>query len=448
MNLNRLTWCSALAAAAVLATAVPAHADSTHSFGYDNSTQSFTVPAGVHQLHLSGWGGSGGSGGYESGLYAAPGGLGANLDLDAAVNPGDVLVIEVGGRGGNAAGRSAGVAANSSGSGENGGRGGDINGNASGNGSAGGGGGGGTTVIDSANPGTPLLIAGGGGGGGGGGLIAGYNGGQGGDAGSATKAACDPDHGPGVYGSGTTGGAPGSWRRRADPPGDGGDNSSTGAGTGGGGGGGYRAGTGGASGGQGGGGGGGGGAGTSFWSQATANVVATHGDPGNGGVVVSWTPSTVAGGIAHKLDFSGCCASQAFTVPDNVTQLTVTAVGRLRRPGRRNGRGRDLAARRLRRRDQGERARHPRRQAARDRGRPGGNGSYSIANSLTHAISGGAGGQSSAGRRADRRARHGRRRRDVLRRRDRRRRGRRHRDRRPDHLDGPARRRRRWRRRR
>lgn len=180
------TTCAAVAVAVSAPSA--AHASSvtppsSQRFAFDNTSQHFNVPAGVHQVRLTGWGGSGGTGGYESGRYAAPGGLGANVALDAAVNPGDVLVIEVGGQGGNATVRSAGVGANSSGSGQNGGRGGDINGNQTGAGSAGGGGGGGTTVVDASDPGTPLLIAAGGGGGGGSGLLAGYNGGQGGDAG-------------------------------------------------------------------------------------------------------------------------------------------------------------------------------------------------------------------------------------------------------------------------
>jgi hypothetical protein len=105
------------------------------------------VPAGVHEVHLSAWGGGGGSGGYESGLYAAPGGLGANIDLDAAVNPGDVLFIQVGAQGGNAAGRTAGVGGHSSGTTETGGPGGHLTGNGSTHGTAGGGGGGGTTVV-------------------------------------------------------------------------------------------------------------------------------------------------------------------------------------------------------------------------------------------------------------------------------------------------------------
>ncbi|HEY6891798.1 MAG TPA: hypothetical protein VI300_28610, partial [Solirubrobacter sp.] len=322
--------------AAVVAAAVaagPARAatvtpPSSQRFSFVDSRQDFTVPAGVHQVHLSVWGGGGGSGGYESGLYAAPGGLGANLDLDAAVNPGDVLFIEVGAQGGNAAGRAVGVGGHSSGSSENGGPGGTLSGNGSTHGTAGGGGGGGTTVVDAADPGTPLLIAGGGGGGGGGGLVAGYNGGQGGDAGSATKAACDPANGPGVFGSGLTGGAGGSCSpaQMFSVGGSGGGNAGDGAGSGGGGGGGYHGGGGGASGGASGGGGGGGGAGTSFWSDATSGVQVTNGVPGNGGVIVSWTPS-LTGGIAHKMDFAGCCASQTFTVPDNVTQLTVTGRG-------------------------------------------------------------------------------------------------------------------------
>ena len=107
--------------------------------------------------------------------------------------------------------------------------------------------------------------------------------------------------------------------------GNGADNAGNGAGSGGGGGGGYRGGGGGASGGASGGGGGGGAAGTSFWSAATSSVLVTNGIPGNGGVVVSWTPSPTGG--VPQMDLAGCCASQTFTVPDNVTELTVTGWG-------------------------------------------------------------------------------------------------------------------------
>src|SRR5207249_352148 len=97
-------------------------------------------------IHLTAWGGSGGNGGARPGLYAAPGGLGAEINLDAAVDPGETLLIQVGGRGEDAPGQSAGVGGVSAG-GESGGPGGTVN--TAGDGTAGGGGGAGTVVVDS-----------------------------------------------------------------------------------------------------------------------------------------------------------------------------------------------------------------------------------------------------------------------------------------------------------
>ncbi len=301
-------------------------APNSQTFGFNNTTQYFTVPAGVHQVHLAASGGAGGAAGYRSGLFAAPGGLGAEIRLDAPVNPGDILVIEVGGQGGNATGQSAGVGANSSGTGENGGPGGNVN--SSTDGTAGGGGGGGTTVVDASNPGTPLLVAGGGGGGGGGGEVAGYNGGVGGNAGTTNDPGCDPEIGPGAYGSGVTGGAGGQCGPTANGPGGvsgSGETPSSGAGTGGGGGGGYRGGNGGDSGGSGGGGGGGGGAGASFWAASTSGVSVTNGDPGNGRVVVFWSTQPMAG-VPQSVSFR-CCTAKSFTVPAGVTQLSISGWG-------------------------------------------------------------------------------------------------------------------------
>jgi hypothetical protein len=299
-------------------------APSSQLFGFTGGTQFFIVPAGVHQIHLTASGGGGGSGAERPGLYAAPGGLGALIDLDAPVNPGDSLVIQVGGQGGNASDQRAGREGSSGGSGENGGPGGNIN--DSGDGTAGGGGGGGTTVVD-ASTGIRFLIAGGGGGGGGGGRFAGYNGGQGGDAGTSTPALCDPNVGPGAYGSGLTGGAGGQC---SDSPYGRSGVSGTGetpgsGGTGGGGGGGLVGGDGGAPGGSSGGGAGGGGAGTTFWSPVTSNVLVSNGGPSDGRVIVSWKADP--SGTPKSASFTDCCAQQTYTVPPGVTQLTITGWG-------------------------------------------------------------------------------------------------------------------------
>ena len=44
-------------------------APQSQTFGWNNTaSQQFTVPANIHQLHLTAWGGSGGAGGSRSGI--------------------------------------------------------------------------------------------------------------------------------------------------------------------------------------------------------------------------------------------------------------------------------------------------------------------------------------------------------------------------------------------
>ena len=332
------------AAALALAAAGPAtaHASSANSqsFMFNDTTQYFTVPAGVHSLHLLGWGGSGGQGGYGMGQYPSRGGLGAQLSLNAQVNPGDTLVIEIGGKGGDASGgvngsamQNAGAGANSSGSGQNGGPGGNVN--FFSDGSAGAGGGGGTVVVDAAT-GATLLDAGGGGGGGGG-LAGGnsggrsspdgFSGGPGGSAGSPVNGGCTPTYGDGYNGAGPLGGTPGGL---CDQSGTGpaglsgsGETPLGESGTSGGGGGGATGGTGGGNSGVSSG--GGGAAGTSAWASADTDVAVSNARPGDGGVVVSWT-ALPAVGFAHTVSFP-CCATQKFTVPGGATELHITSWG-------------------------------------------------------------------------------------------------------------------------
>jgi len=299
-------------------------APQSQTFGWNNTaSQQFTVPANIHQLHLTAWGGSGGAGGSRSGIYQAPGGLGAKIDLDVAVVPGETLRLDVGGRGGFGFSQTPGDGATAGASARRGGTAGTVN-NHDLDGTAGGGGGGATTVMNGV--GTTLLIAGGGGGGGGGGAsVAGNNGGQGGDAGTAVSRGCDPGNGPGTYGNGAGGGAGGSCAVGNGPAGVGGSGEApaTGAGTGGGGGGGLSGGSGGSAGGVGGGGGGGGGAGTSFWSEGATNAVVTNGGPGFGGVVVSWD-ATPPAGVPHTKTLG---SGQNFVVPPGVSELTILATG-------------------------------------------------------------------------------------------------------------------------
>ena len=317
-----------VALAGAVVSAAPADAftlPTSQTFAYNGTYQYLTVPAGVHEIHLTAWGGSGGAGGARSGLYAAPGGFGALINLDAPVSPGDLLVIEVGAKGGDASGQTAGVGGYASGTGNEGGPGGNVN--SVYDGTAGGGGGGATTVIDPSASSTPLLIAAGGGGGGGGGEIAGYNGGQGGDGGTSVNGSCDPTYGPGEYGNGVTGGAGGACGDpQAGPGGTSGEGEAVAseAGTGGGGGGGFYGGDGGADGGGEGGGAGGGGAGSSFWSPVVTGAVVANGGPGDGGVTVSWYPTPPAG-VTKTVTYAG--APQDFTVPAGVDQLTITGTG-------------------------------------------------------------------------------------------------------------------------
>jgi hypothetical protein len=341
--MRRGSWSSLVLSAAGLAlagavtavsAAVPAAADTlptSQTFGYNGTYQYLTVPADVHEVHLTAWGGSGGNGGaggVNNGLYAAPGGLGALINLDAPVSPGDLLVIEVGAKGGDASGQTAGAGGYASGTGNEGGPGGNVNGRTAG--TAGGGGGGATTVIDPSASSTPLLIAaGGGGGGGGGGVLAGYNGGQGGDGGTSVNGSCDPTYGPGEWGNGTTGGAGGSCGDpQAGPSGTSGEGEAplSNAGTGGGGGGGFSGGDGGADGGTEGGGAGGGGAGSSFWSPVAANAVVANGGPSDGGVTVFWS-ATPPVGVTKTVTYTDTAAAQDFTVPAGVDQLTITGSG-------------------------------------------------------------------------------------------------------------------------
>ena len=335
--MRRGSWFSLVLSAAGLAlagavtAAAPAVADTlptSQTFGYNGTYQYLTVPADVHEVHLTAWGGNGGAGGANNGLYAAPGGMGALINLDAPVSPGDLLVIEVGAKGGDASEQTAGAGGYASGTGNEGGPGGNVNGRTAG--TAGGGGGGATTVIDPSASSTPLLIAaGGGGGGGGGGELAGYNGGQGGDGGTSVNGSCDPTYGPGEWGNGTTGGAGGSCGDpQAGPSGTSGEGEAvlSNAGTGGGGGGGFSGGDGGADGGAEAGGAGGGGAGSSFWSPVAANAVVANGGPSDGGVTVSWS-ATPPVGVTKTVTYTDTAAAQDFTVPAGVDQLTITGSG-------------------------------------------------------------------------------------------------------------------------
>jgi hypothetical protein len=270
-------------------------------FGFNDTQQSFTVPAGVHQLTLAASGGTGGFGHYGLSFGTqefSRGGYGALIDLVAAVNPGDNLLLETGGLGANAGSQAGGAGGEASGDGQYGGGGGTINSLADGGG--GGGGGGGTEVIDTTTN-TVILDAGGGGGGGGGGGSAGTgafsaDGGHGGDAGSAFASPANAaTFGDGFTGAVLGGGAGGLFAADGIPPGYGGsgEQPGSGGGAGGGGGGGYQpaggGGTGGSAGSDGGGG-GGGGAGASYVEPGASDVTLSNGRTTDGYVEIFWAP--------------------------------------------------------------------------------------------------------------------------------------------------------------
>jgi len=297
----------------------------SQSFALSGSPQSFTVPAGVTSLHITGSGGSGGAGSIyiDEQESPAPGGLGAQISETVAVTPGDLIAVDVGGQGGGGSCSSGGTPGSSSGSGENGGPGGNQNSFLDG---CTGGGGGGGTLVEDASTAQILLDAGGGGGGGGGGAgpnsfnsAYGSNGGIGGNAGSP---AAGNGGGNGSNGAGAGYGAYGSFAANgvqvAGTSGNG-EQIDTGAGTGGGGGGGVIGGTGGGAGTFGGGGGGGGGAGSSEWAAGATNVLVSNAPRGDGGVLISWAIPPVTPVISLSASPNPSVSGAAVTLTATVT---------------------------------------------------------------------------------------------------------------------------------
>jgi hypothetical protein len=256
----------------------------TQTFGFNDQTQYFTVPAGVSQVRLIAWGGCGGYGGWfttTGGQSSAQGGDGTEISANAAVSPGDILVITPGGCGASSNGYTGGAGGLSSGNPMNGGSGG--NGSAATVSQGAGGGGGGTEVVDNST-GAIQVAAGGGGGGGAGSEIPGDVGGTGGT------------NGNGGNGVGFEIGYGGGLAVQNGPAGQTGADAGQEGGGGGGGGGGtftaqYQGGGGGASAGTSAGG-GGGGAGGSYTDPSDTNVVTSNGPYAQGGVTVEWnTPA-------------------------------------------------------------------------------------------------------------------------------------------------------------
>lgn len=146
------------AALGLLVLSAPAAAN-TLSFSYTAAEQTFSVPAGVYSVHVLAVGAKGAA-------SSGTGGVGAQVEGDIEVSPGETLYIEVGGGGAGATG------------GFNGG----------GNGSGGGGGASDVRTVPRAVGGTlehRLVVAGGGGGGGGPGVSVAGNGGAAGSPGTS-----------------------------------------------------------------------------------------------------------------------------------------------------------------------------------------------------------------------------------------------------------------------
>jgi hypothetical protein len=173
-----------LAAALLVVAAQPAQAQTT-SFGFTGAEQTFTVPAGVSSVHVVAIGARGGRGSDFGAQVGGAAGLGARLEADLDVTPGQILFIEVGGAGFDGAGRAGGGAGGFNGGGSS------VNGSAN---LPGGGGGGATDVRTCARAAATcagagsslasrLLVAAGGGGGGSLGQASSTFGGKGGDAG-------------------------------------------------------------------------------------------------------------------------------------------------------------------------------------------------------------------------------------------------------------------------
>lgn len=276
------TATAALVAAGVIGLGGAAHADEvTHTF-WGTSGTNWTVPAGVHSIHVEVVGASGGGGDIlEIPIIGLPlsgdgaGGGGDRVTATLDVTPGDTLRFYGSTEGGPVGER------HSPGDGGIGYRNGGDGNTGSLLAMAGGGGGGASAVV----AGDRLIVAGGGGGGGGRGAgFAGCYGGHGGNAGM---------NGVGAFGVCAGGGHGGLFGVRGTGHGTDGGNagSSSSGGGGGGGGGGYRGGLGGDGSRVGGAGGGGGGGGSSYASAGIDATFSTHTTRGDGYVRITYDPT-------------------------------------------------------------------------------------------------------------------------------------------------------------
>ncbi|MEE1943970.1 MBG domain-containing protein [Pedobacter sp. KR3-3] len=162
-------------------------AQTTQTFNYTGSQQTFVVPGCVSEITITVYGGKGANGGGSSvGAQGGAGGFGAKVKGTFSVTPGQTFSLYVGGA---ANGASGGY--NGGGSGNTGGQGGGAGGGAS------------DVRLNGVDPSNRIIVAGGGGGGGNAGCHQGsFNGGNGGAGGLAGSNGVDATNGGGGGGGG------------------------------------------------------------------------------------------------------------------------------------------------------------------------------------------------------------------------------------------------------
>jgi hypothetical protein len=92
-----ISACGALGSPGALPGANSAPQTSSRTFHFTHEPQRFKVPSGVTELTVTAYGARGG--GYLKELNGNPGGLGAKVKATIPVTPGQVLIVNVGGRG-------------------------------------------------------------------------------------------------------------------------------------------------------------------------------------------------------------------------------------------------------------------------------------------------------------------------------------------------------------
>ncbi|MFN8150262.1 MAG: hypothetical protein U0R24_03930, partial [Solirubrobacterales bacterium] len=110
MPVPRLRSILALACALAAIAPTAASAQSPATFGAIGAEQTFVVPAGIESIGVIAVGGPGGQGSGYYGVQGGAGGDGARIRSQLAVSGGQVLYVNVGGRGSDGFGTTAGAA--------------------------------------------------------------------------------------------------------------------------------------------------------------------------------------------------------------------------------------------------------------------------------------------------------------------------------------------------